>query len=70
MATVKEIGMTRDERMAFAEQLLRRDVTTWTTLDEDQVCRLLDGIEGWVLIEELARQRAVQVSPNSTATAS
>jgi hypothetical protein len=70
MATVKEIGMTRDERMAFAEQLLRRDVTTWTTLDEDQVCRLLDAIDGWVLIEELVRQRPAQVSPNSSATAS
>ncbi|MBT8241664.1 MAG: hypothetical protein KJN63_10595 [Acidimicrobiia bacterium] len=63
-----EIGMTRDERIDLACYLLRRDITTWKTLDEDQVCRLLDAIEGWALIEEMIRQRGS--SPNSTATAS
>lgn len=70
MATAKEIGMTRDERIDLACFLLRRDITTWKTLDDDQICRLLDAMEGWVLIEELVRQRTGQVSPNSSATAS
>lgn len=70
MATAKEIGLTRDERIDLSCYLLRRDITTWKTLDEDQICRLLDALEGWCLIEELVRQRVGQVSPNSSATAS
>lgn len=54
----KEIGLSDDERHALAEYLLRRDVDTWKDLDDAQVCRLLDAIEGWSLISELERQRA------------
>lgn len=53
----KELGLSRDERLHLAEILLRRDVRSWSDLDEAQVLRLLDAIEGFELIVELARQR-------------
>ena len=53
----KEIGLTDDERHALAEYLLRRDITSWTQLDEAQVSRLLDAFEGFELIVELLSQR-------------
>lgn len=54
----RELGLTDDERMQLASYLLRRDVTTWSTLDDGQVSRLLDVFEGFELLTELARQRA------------
>jgi hypothetical protein len=55
--TAKEIGLTDDERMDLATLVLRRDVTSWKQLDEAQVLRMLDAIEGYSLISELMRQR-------------
>lgn len=52
-----EVGLYRDERIALAEYLLRRDVKTWKDLTEDQVRRLLDAFDGWHLINELLAQR-------------
>lgn len=57
MATAKEIGLTREERIELAEYLLRRDITTWSTLDDDQVSRLLDAFDGFHLIVEMLAQR-------------
>ncbi len=53
-----EIGLTRTERIEFSQYLLRRDVTTWKGLSDEQVERLLDGHEGYQLITELLAQRA------------
>lgn len=65
----KEIGLSDEERWSLAEYLLRRDITSWKDLDDAQVCRLLDAIEGWALISELERQRGGIGSPNSSAAA-
>ena len=70
MIRVRDIGLTDDERYELASYLLRRDITTWKTLDNEQVLRLLDALEGFELVVELLAQRPpVQVSPNSSATA-
>ena len=53
----KEIGLTRDERIELAQYLLRRDITSWKQLDEEQVLRLLDAIEGYSLIRQLEQLR-------------
>lgn len=53
----REIGLSRDDRLHLAEYLLRRDVTTWEGLDDEQISRLLDGMESHMLILELYRQR-------------
>lgn len=52
-----EVGLSRDDRIELAQYLLRRDITSWKQLDEAQVCRLLDALEGHQLISELAAQR-------------
>lgn len=57
MMKARELGLTREERMEFASYLLRRDITTWSRLPDEYVYRLLDAIEGFELLAELARQR-------------
>lgn len=52
-----EIGLTPEERIALSTYLLRRDMTTWKGLDDEQASRLLDALEGYQLITELKRQR-------------
>jgi hypothetical protein len=59
-AVAKEIGLTDDERIDLAQMVLRRDITSWGQLDETQVCRLLDCIEGYQLISELEAQRVIR----------
>lgn len=50
MKIQREIGLTRDERMELASYILRRDITTWKTLTDDQRWRLLDALEGYELV--------------------
>jgi hypothetical protein len=44
-----EIGLTREERIEWASFAMRRDLTSWKQLDEDQVLRMLDQLEGFQL---------------------
>lgn len=53
-----EIGLVRDERIEIAQYLLRRDITSWSQLDEAQVARMLDALEGFGLVVEQLAQRA------------
>jgi hypothetical protein len=57
MKVVRELELTRDERMEFASYFLRRDITTWKTLTDQQRWRLLDAFEGHHLLSELGEQR-------------
>lgn len=57
-----EAGFSRDERIALAQYLLRRDITSWSQLDEAQVARMLDAFEGHHLIGELVAQRVPESS--------
>lgn len=57
MKLASALEMTRDERLEFAEYLLRRDVTSWKSLTDAQVERLLDAFEGHHLLNELLAQR-------------
>lgn len=57
MAQADALKMTRDERMEFASYALRRDITSWRQLSDDQVVRLLDHFEGHHLLNELIAQR-------------
>lgn len=52
-----EIGLTDDERIELAQFLLRRDVTSYKQLDDEQVGRLLDAAEGYQLITALKEMR-------------
>jgi hypothetical protein len=57
MMVAREIGLTRDDRLELASYILRRDITTWRTLDDGQVWRLLDALEGHCLVEQLLSMR-------------
>jgi hypothetical protein len=61
-----ELGLNRVERLEIARYLLRRDVTSFKNLDEDQVLRMLDALEGFGLVVEQYRQRPTpQTDPPS-----
>lgn len=53
----KEISLTREERMDLAEYVLRRDVKSWKDLDDAQICRLLDCMQGYEYIDVLLSMR-------------
>ena len=53
----KQIGLKDEERIDLAGYILRRDITSWTQLDDDQIIRMLDALEGFELIVELFAQR-------------
>ncbi len=42
-----EVGLERRDRIELAQVILRRDVTSFKQLTEEQVCRLLDAVEGY-----------------------
>lgn len=52
-----DIGLTREERLELASYLLRRDLRSWGDLDESQVMRLLDALEGYELVAALLEMR-------------
>lgn len=56
-AVAREIGLTDEERHALAGYVLRRDATSWKSLSDSQMTRLLDAMEGFVLIHSLFLQR-------------
>lgn len=54
----RELGLTREERLDLSCYFLRRDITSWKQLDEDQINRLLDLFEGYHLIGQVFEQRS------------
>lgn len=46
----KQLKLDRDARIALARILLWRDVESWKELDDSQIQRLLDAMEGFALI--------------------
>lgn len=57
MAQASDLKLTREERIEFAQYFLRRDITSWKNLSDEQVLRLLDGFNGHHLLNELLHQR-------------
>jgi hypothetical protein len=57
MKLCDEIPLTRDERLELATIMLRRDVDSFKTLDDDQVARMLDVVEGYEKICALIKLR-------------
>jgi hypothetical protein len=68
MIYARTYGLTRDDRLELAEILLRRDVASWKDLDENQLVRLLDALEGFALVNHLrtTRNRTDPSPPSST----
>ena len=51
-------GLTLDELRDLAEVILRRDVVSLKTLEDAEVNRMLDALEGATLVQALLLQRA------------
>jgi len=51
------LGLEREERLGLAEMILRRDISSWSELSAAQVDRMLDALEGAVLVTHLIGQR-------------
>lgn len=47
----KQLRMSRQDRLQFAEVILWRDVPSWAKLDDDEIQRLLDAFEGYALVQ-------------------
>lgn len=56
-ALIAEIGLTREERIELAEMLLHHDVASYKDLDDAQRCRILDALEGYVMVDVLLALR-------------
>lgn len=56
-ALADALGLTRDERIDLAETLLWRDLESWQHLSDEEVSRLLDAMEGGLLIAQLFAMR-------------
>lgn len=46
-------GLERSERLELSEMILRRDITSWTQLDDAEMTRVLDALEGFGLVAHL-----------------
>jgi hypothetical protein len=57
-----QLGLDRDERIEFSRALLWRDITSWSNLTPEQVDRLLDALEGYVLVRWLLTNRGATPS--------
>lgn len=58
-ALAEHLGLLRDDRIELAKAILHRDIITWRQLDALQVDRLLDALEGAILVAEIYRQRPI-----------
>lgn len=56
-ALADALGLSREERHAFAGQIFNKDVTTWGGLSDRAMERIIDGLEGASAVMELLRQR-------------
>jgi hypothetical protein len=52
------LGLSKQERIELAQYLLRRDITSFKQLSDEQVNRLLDATEGAELVLVLLAQRS------------
>lgn len=46
----QRLGLDRDDRLELARVLLWCDVESWKDLDDSQIRRILDALEGFALV--------------------
>lgn len=62
----KAFSLDRDDRLGLAQTILRRDnITSYNDLTIDEVARMLDGLEGAVLIAQIClNRRTLKMCPS------
>lgn len=59
--TCRAFGLTREDRLEIADQILRRPdnmpITSYNDLNADELRRMLDAMTGAVLVAHIVRQR-------------
>lgn len=58
-------GLTNDDLRDLAEMVLRRDVTSLSDLDDEQISRMLDGFEIATLVLHLLLERGIVAGQDS-----
>jgi hypothetical protein len=58
-ALAEHLELTREDRIDLAKTILHRDIISWQHLQPEQTDRLLDALEGAILVQEIYRQRPV-----------
>lgn len=53
----REKGITDEERVEFAAEIINRDIESWSELDEHEVERVLDALHGVHVYGQLMAQR-------------
>lgn len=56
-AITKEIGLSDEERHSLTEWVLKTDEVSWRELDTEQVCRLIDSLEGFLFVTAIMMMR-------------
>lgn len=57
-ALARELGLTRDDRVDFARMLLADDeIRSWSDLHDQQISRIVDGLEGFLFVTHLRATR-------------
>lgn len=49
----KQLGLSREERLEFVSTLLWRDVETMAGMDDADIRRVLDALEGYAMLHHL-----------------
>lgn len=52
-----ELRYTREERIQFAEMILKRDIRSYSELSDEDAIRILDGAYGHIYSLEILKQR-------------
>jgi hypothetical protein len=61
-AMADDCGMARSDRHEFAEQILRREVSSWAYLTFDEAARLIDAFTGFRVGLHLMSERILRES--------
>lgn len=67
-ALADELALTRQDRIDLAEAILWRDVESWKHLNDEQISRLLDAMEGYEKISHLLETSAMRAHPSMRAS--
>ena len=58
-AAAMNATLDRDERIDFAGMILYTDIHSWSQLTVPDLRRIVDGLRGWMYVNEIHRQKGL-----------